>query len=295
MKPLSDFQGMLLVGLAATLWGSIGFVVALLSGGVLAIDPLLIACGRVALAAPVLWVWHRARSGRWGITLSKAHVLVLVAAGVVFALYHVTYFAAIPRVGLTYAVLLNICTAPLFAMIIARVALAERIQRAQILAVALAVLGCVVLVGGVHTSVKIDLVGVVLAVAAGLCYASLTVLTRRIAPECDAVTIQAVIMTVAALVLGTVLVGTQTSVHAEHIPWAALAYLALVPTVLSYVLYTRGLSVVRATTAASLTLLEPLVSTVLAVGFLAEQLSLVSWLGAVLLGASLVWAGRLKG
>jgi DME family drug/metabolite transporter len=281
---------MLLVALAATLWGSIGFVVALLSGGVMASDPLLIACGRVALAAPVLWVWHRVRSGRWGITLSTAHVLVLVAAGVVFALYHVTYFAAIPRVGLTYAVLLNICTAPLFAMIIARVTLAERIQRAQILAVALAVLGCVVLVGGVPVSAHIDGVGVALAVAAGLCYAALTVLTRRVAPEADPVTIQAVIMSVAA---GVLLLGlTQTPVVLTGLPWLSLLYLALVPTVLSYVLYTRGLSVVGATTAASLTLLEPLVSTMLAVGILGERMSAVSWVGAVVLGMSLLLVAR---
>ena len=290
MKPLSDLRGMLLVALAATLWGSIGFVVALLSGGVMASDPLLIACGRVALAAPVLWVWHRVRSGRWGITLSTAHVLVLVAAGVVFALYHVTYFAAIPRVGLTYAVLLNICTAPLFAMIIARVTLAERIQRAQILAVALAVLGCVVLVGGVPVSALIDGVGVALAVAAGLCYAALTVLTRRVAPEADPVTIQAVIMSVAA---GVLLLGlTQTPVVLTGLPWLSLLYLALVPTVLSYVLYTRGLSVVGATTAASLTLLEPLVSTMLAVGILGERMSAVSWVGAVVLGMSLLLVAR---
>jgi DME family drug/metabolite transporter len=281
---------MLLVALAATLWGSIGFVVALLSGGVMASDPLLIACGRVALAAPVLWVWHRVRSGRWGITLSTAHVLVLVAAGVVFALYHVTYFAAIPRVGLTYAVLLNICTAPLFAMIIARVTLAERIQRAQILAVALAVLGCVVLVGGVPVSAHIDGVGVALAVAAGLCYAALTVLTRRVAPEADPVTIQAVIMSVAA---GVLLLGlTQAPVVLTGLPWLSLLYLALVPTVLSYVLYTRGLSVVGATTAASLTLLEPLVSTMLAVGILGERMSAVSWVGAVVLGMSLLLVAR---
>ena len=290
MKPLSDLQGMLLVALAATLWGSIGFVVAFLSGGVMASDPLLIACGRVALAAPVLWVWHRVRRGRWGITLSTAHVLVLVAAGVVFALYHVTYFAAIPRVGLTYAVLLNICTAPLFAMIIARVWLGERLHAPQVLSIALAIIGCVVLIGGTPAAVLLDPVGMLLAVAAGLCYAALTVLTRRVAPEADPVTIQAVIMSVAAVVL---LLGlTQTPVVLTGLPWLSLLYLALVPTVISYVLYTRGLAVVGATTAASLTLLEPLVSTMLAVGILGERMSAVSWVGAVVLGMSLLLVAR---
>jgi DME family drug/metabolite transporter len=148
----------------------------------------------------------------------------------------------------------------------------------------------VVLVGGVPVSAHIDGVGVALAVAAGLCYAALTVLTRRVAPEADPVTIQAVIMSVAA---GVLLLGlTQTPVVLTGLPWLSLLYLALVPTVLSYVLYTRGLSVVGATTAASLTLLEPLVSTMLAVGILGERMSAVSWVGAVVLGMSLLLVAR---
>jgi DME family drug/metabolite transporter len=265
-------------------------VVALLSGGVIASDPLLIACGRVALAAPVLWIWHRVRSGRWGITLSKAHVLVLVAAGVVFALYHMTYFAAIPRIGLTYAVLLNICTAPLFTLCIARVWLGERLHAPQVLSIVLAIIGCVVLIVGTPAAVRLDPVGMLLAVAAGLCYSLLAVLTRRVAPEADSVTIQAVIMSAAAVVL---LLGlTQTPVVLTGLPWLSLLYLAIIPTVMSYVLYTRGLAVVGATTAASLTLLEPLVSTMLAVGILGERMSAVSWVGAVVLGMSLLLVAR---
>jgi DME family drug/metabolite transporter len=61
---------------------------------------------------------------------------------------------------------------------------------------------------------------------------------------------------------------------------------------MSYVLYTRGLAVVGATTAASLTLLEPLVSTMLAVGILGERMSAVSWVGAVVLGMSLLLVAR---
>jgi DME family drug/metabolite transporter len=97
-------------------------------------------------------------------------------------------------------------------------------------------------------------------------------------------------MSVAAVVL---LLGlTQTPVLLTELPWLSLLYLALVPTVLSYVLYTRGLAVVGATTAASLTLLEPLVSTILAVALLGERMSAVSWVGALLLGISLLLVAR---
>ncbi|MFM2307936.1 MAG: hypothetical protein RLY87_56 [Chloroflexota bacterium] len=295
MKVLTHRHGVLLITLAAALWGSIGVVVALLSDGSMGIDPMLIAFGRVALAAPLLWVWHRTRARSWVIALTRMHLLLLCAAGGVFALYHVAYFAAIPRIGVTYAVLLNICTSPFFALLIARVHNAERIETSQVLGIGLAVAGCVLLVGGIPSSITLDLVGVGLALSAGLCYATLAVLTRRVAPAHDPVAIQAVIMTVAAGVIGIWMAVEQTPVQIAGIPWVALAYLALVPTVLSYVLYTRGLAVVHATTAASLTLFEPLVSTLLAVAVLGEALSLLSWCGALVLGMSLVWVGRKKG
>ena len=291
-SPQRHLQGVLSIALAATLWGTIGFVVAVLSWGISGTDPLVIACGRVALAVPVLWVWHRLRVQRGQIGLTRAHGLLLGAAGLAFAVYHVTYFAAIPRIGLTYAVLLNICTAPLFTLGIARVWLGERMHAPQVLSIALAIIGCVVLIGGTPAAVRLDPIGMVLAVAAGLSYSLLAVLTRRVAPAADPVTIQAVIMSVAAVLLTLGLVLTQTPVPLTELPWISLVYMALVPTVLSYVLYTRGLAVVGATTAASLTLLEPLVSTILAVALLGERMSAVSWLGALALGISLLLVAR---
>ena len=291
-SPQRHLQGVVLIAVAASLWGTIGFVVAVLSGGISGTDPLVIACGRVALAVPVLWVWHRLRAQRWQIELTRAHGLLLGAAGLAFAVYHVTYFAAIPRVGLTYAVLLNICTAPLFTLCIARVWLGERLQTLQVVSIVLAIIGCVVLIGATPGTASLDPLGIVLAVSAGLCYSILAVLTRQVAPAADPVTIQAVMMSVAAVLLTLGLVLTQTPVLWTGLPWISLVYMAIVPTVLSYVLYTRGLAVVGATTAASLTLLEPLVSTILAVALLGERMSAVSWLGALLLGMSLLLVAR---
>jgi len=219
-SPQRHLQGVVLIAVAASLWGTIGFVVAVLSGGISGTDPLVIACGRVALAVPVLWGWHRLRTKRWQIGLTRAHGLLLGAAGLAFAVYHLMYFAAIPRIGLTYAVLLNICTAPLFTLCIARFWLGERLRTTQVVSIVLAIIGCVVLIGGTPVAVRLDPIGMVLAVSAGLCYSLLAVLTRRVAPEADPVTIQAVIMSVAAVVL---LLGlTQTPVLLTGLPWISM-------------------------------------------------------------------------
>ncbi len=54
----------------------------------------------------------------------------------------------------------------------------------------------------------------------------------------------------------------------SHEVWALLAYLGLVPTALGYLFFFRGIHFIRASTAAILTLIEPLVAIVSGVDFL---------------------------
>lgn len=71
--------------------------------------------------------------------------------------------------------------------------------------------------------------------------------------------------------------------------WGLLLYLGLVPTALGYGFYLRGLRTTTATVSAVVALLEPLISTVLAVTLLGEQLSRNGVLGGALLLASVVF------
>jgi DME family drug/metabolite transporter len=276
-----------LIATGTALWGTIGVVVALLSTGG-ALDPLVIAVARLLLAAPVLWLWHRWAAGRWGAPTDRGQRWLYAAAALVFAAYHLTYFSAIPRIGLTAAVMLNICSGPLFTMLIARMWLGERLTARRVGWIVVAVTGSALLVGGAGAAATYDSFGVLLAVAAGLCYSTLVVVTRQLAARAHPVLIQAIVMTGAGAVLAAVAGWRGIVVPWGALPWPALVYLAAVPTLLSYVLYTRGLRTVPATTAATLTLLEPLVSTVVAVTWLGEQLTPLSWVGAAVLAGSLV-------
>jgi len=93
---------------------------------------------------------------------------------------------------------------------------------------------------------------------------------------------------VAACILLVCLVGLGRSlVLPTSASWLGVVYLALVPTALSYVLYVRGLQQASATTATTLTLLEPLTSTLCAVMLLAEPMVGWAWLGLALAVVSL--------
>jgi DME family drug/metabolite transporter len=69
---------------------------------------------------------------------------------------------------------------------------------------------------------------------------------------------------------------------------AVVAYLALVPMFLGYLLFGRGLSAVPASTATTLSLLEPAVAAAIAVLVLHEALPALGWVGMAILLASLV-------
>jgi DME family drug/metabolite transporter len=69
---------------------------------------------------------------------------------------------------------------------------------------------------------------------------------------------------------------------------AVAAYLAIVPMFLGYILFGRGLATVTASTATTVSLLEPAVAALIAVIVLGEHLPPIGWLGLGLLFASLV-------
>jgi DME family drug/metabolite transporter len=279
--------GMIAVSMAAVLWGSIGVVVALIFGQ-LSVDALMLGALRLLIVVPFVWVWHRIASGRWQVIATLSQHSAMIVGGLAFALYQVTYFAAIPLIGVAMAVMLNICSAPMFTALIARIWHGERLYRIQMGAIGLAIVGATLLVANPTDIITWSWVGVGYALGAGLCYSIVAVTTRMVAPAFGVATPLAYMFGVASLVLLGITIAIGSAVPTEPIIWLGAIYLALVPTLLSYLLYVRGLQSITATTATTLSLCEPLTSTVLAVIVLGEQLPIFAWGGAGLLFGSLV-------
>ena len=279
--------GMVLVSSAAFLWGSIGVVVALLFGQ-LSVDALMLGTLRLLIVVPFVWAWHRVASGNWRVQATGDQHGAMLLGGVAFAVYQVAYFAAIPHIGVAMAVMLNICSAPIFTVLIARLWLGERLGGVQMLAIGLAIGGATLLVANPADIATWSWLGVAYALGAGLCYSVVAVTTRMVAPAFGVATPLAYMFGVAATVLAVVTMVMGNAWPTDALIWWGAVYLALVPTLLSYLLYVRGLQTITATTAATLSLFEPLTSTLLAVVVLGEQLRPLAWGGAGLLFGSLV-------
>ena len=280
------WSGTVLIAVAATLWGSIGVVVAFVFHHMPS-NPLLIGALRLLLAVPVLWVWHRRVTGQWHIHMPRAHWMIAGIGGIAFACYQVTYFAAIPRIGVAMGVILNICSAPIFTVILGRLVLGEQSTWRQLVAMSGAIAGVVLVVLANTTATPVLNMGAVFAVTAGLCYSSMAVASRRIATAYAPATTLTAMFGMAALVLVGCVIIVQPALALPATAWYGVVYLALIPTALSYVLYVRGLQQASATTATTLTLLEPLTSTVCAVTLLAEPMAGWAWVGLVVAVVSL--------
>jgi DME family drug/metabolite transporter len=176
-----DRAGMLLIALGATTWGTIGIVVSLLYRFANT-DASSIGFLRLAIATPALLLLSRLLVGRSFIAVARRDLAVMLVIGAAFAAYQVFYFAAISYIGVAVAVLINICSAPIFIALLAWLFLNERLSIIVMLALLTALGGTVLLVGVPQPdTAAVSLLGAALALGAGLAYAVIAVSCRAIA------------------------------------------------------------------------------------------------------------------
>ncbi len=276
-----------LVCLAACLWGTVGVITRWMYG-IADTNPASLGFFRMAFSVPALWLsaWlFGIRSWR----VRRDDVARMVALGGAMSAYQVFYMAAVERAGVTIAVLITLCTAPLMVAALSALFLGEQLTRQIGLAMALALGGTALLVGlGVDARAAAPaLQGAALALGSALSYALVTLISRSVAPRYHPLQPIAIGFTIGALLslIAAVTFGLRLSY--PPLGWALLVYLGLVPTALGYALFLQGMRRTPATVASVISLAEPLTSTTLAALLLGERLSPASLLGAGLLSLAL--------
>ena len=119
---LAGRGGLLLIVLAAVLWGTVGVTTRAIFT-LAETTALCVAFLRLALAVPVMVPATAAVLGRRGFLAAPRDLLLMVAIGIVLAAYQLLYFGAIQRVGVAIATLVTLCTAPVIVAVISIVLL----------------------------------------------------------------------------------------------------------------------------------------------------------------------------
>lgn len=285
---------------AAALWGTNGVVfrALLTSSGASAVS---IGFLRLALSVPFLLALARARTGAWLVALKPRDMAVLGGLGLAMAAYQLTYVLALERVGVTLSVLISICGSPIFVAVIAVAWLGDRLHARTVVALVMAILGTVLLVGfptGGDPSNPRFLTGVLIAVACAMFQGLYVIAARASSKVCGPMHAAGIAFGIGALAL--LPIGLRDGLRLNYSPagWSMLLYVAAVPTAMAQTLFLRGVQVTGAVGGAIASLLEPLVSTVLALVLLHEHMSCPEMLGAGLLLGGIVipqWVPRPRG
>jgi DME family drug/metabolite transporter len=260
----------------AALFGTVG------TARILGPDAAAAAVGgaRAVLAAALLVPLAVWAGESWRAALRRRPVWV---AGAAQAGFQACFLSAVLVTGVATGTLLAIGSAPLFAGLLHR-----RLDRGWALATAVGVTGLALLVAG-GTGTRLEPAGVLLALGAGLSYAAYATATgRAVARGEPTVAVTAATFVVTALLLAPALLVTDSSWLVTTDGLLLAGWLALGPTVASYLLLARGLRELAPPVVTTLGLAEPVVATLLAVAVLGERPTGVGWVGALLVLAGLL-------
>ncbi len=277
-------MGYLFVAIAAALWGLIGPATRIaLREGVGAVE---VAFWRGLLAAGIFAV-HAIAIRRTRI--DRRDLPSVVAFGVVgVAGLLVSFSRAVEEGGAALAAIL-LYTAPVWVALLSALLLGERLTRRTLLALAVAtagVAGIAFASGG--GAVRLTPAALGWGLASGFAYALYYLFGKRYFDRYPTATLFIYALPAGSLAM-LPLVDFRPKTAAA---WGAVAFLAVVPTYLSYVFYSAGLRRVQATRAATVATVEPVVAAIAAYVMWGERLSPAGYaFAAVVLSGVLLMVG----
>jgi len=203
------------------------------------------------------------------------------------AVYQAAYFKSVALVGVAVATVVTLGAAPVAVALGGAIRHRRMPRPGVLLALSASVLGLVLVSDhpGAASGAGATVGGVALALVAGLAFAGTTVVNRRAVPGLTSSALIATGFTLAGvpLAIWAAFAGFDLP-SADAAAWVWIAVLALVPTVIAYLAFFGGLQRgVPSTTAAILSLIEPLTATLLAVVMLHEGLTPLASAGIALL------------
>lgn len=270
--------GALFVAVSAAAFGSMAiFGVWAHDAGV---DTPTVLFVRFGAAAVILATVQFAR----GIPFPAARRIAAVAGmgGIGYVGQSYCYFLALQHADASLVALL-LYLFPAFVAILAAVFLRERIGAVTAAALALALVGTALVVGGG----KGELLGYGLAIGAAVIY-SIYITVGSVATDgLDAIAVSTVVCTAAGIVCGLIVLiralgGASPSFPDSSRGWLSLAAIAVICTALAIITFFAGLARLGATSTSVMSTLEPVVTVTLATWLLGETLSEVQALGGAI-------------
>lgn len=288
-------SALLALVVASLLWGTTGTAASFVSESV---SPIAIGAATMAIGGALLFAVS-ARGALAAIRRADARRWLLIGAvGVV--VYPLAFYSGMDLAGVAIGNVVALGSGPLFAALLELVVDRRPLSRQWMLGASAAIVGVALLVVGGHGDASETApaslgLGVALGLLAGAAYALYTFASGRvIGLGVSSRATMGAVFGLGAVPLAIVLAATGAALLERSTNLAIVGYLALGPMFLAYVLFGWGLRLIRSSTVTVITLLEPVVATLLAVAIVGERLDVLGWIGLalILVGVSVVSTAR---
>ncbi len=281
-EALGTGSGAIGLVIASVLWGTTGTAASFLPDGV---SPLATGAATMAIGGALLLLVS-VRGAVRGLRDPAARGWIALGAIGVFV-YPLAFYSAMDLAGVAIGNVVALGSGPLFAAILEWAIERRRPSRRWGAATAIALVGIAILPLGADDADagQGDLTrGVLLGLLAGAAYALYTYASSRaIATGHRGRSIMGAMFGLGVVLLTPVLLATGAPLLQSGGTIAITAYLALGPMFVAYLFFGAALRVLRSSTATTITLLEPVVATVLAVAVVGERLTPLGWFGIALI------------
>jgi drug/metabolite transporter (DMT)-like permease len=253
--------------------------------------PLLLSGLRVALAGLFIWpvYWWRARGAgeRW----TRKDLPILVFLGIFgVALNQLFFVLGLSRTTVAHSAII-ISTTPVLVLVIAAMVKLEHVTARKSAGMALAIAGVVVLkaLEAPGNGAGPTWTGDLCIFLAGVTFALFTVLGKRVTGRHSSVTVNTFAYVGGAVALSPVTLWEASSFSFAQVStrgWASLAYMALFPSVVCYLIYYYALTQIAASRVSAFSYLQPPLATLLGVLMLGERIT-----APLVLGGAVIFAG----
>jgi len=277
----SGLSAVLCVVVASVLWGTTGTASAFIPD----VSPLGIGAFAMGVGGILLVL-----NAKKHLVSDKAKLLsqpkVLFIGSLCVAIYPLAFYSSMRLAGVAIGTVISIASAPFFTVMMERLISNKHITRRWKISFTFGVIGVILLTLGkthyldVTVASSNQVLGVLLGLVAGLTYATYSWSARQMIENgVNAKSAMASMFGLSAILLlpSLLFTGDNLFLDVKHISVAL--YMAIAPMFLGYLLFGQALKVIEASRATLITLLEPIVATILAIIIIGEAFSPIGWLG----------------
>ncbi|KES19557.1 putative permease, DMT superfamily [Gilliamella apicola SCGC AB-598-B02] len=285
---MNKYLGILAVILASLLWGTTGTAATFAP----ALSPLFIGSFAMGMGgilqcglATVKIVHDRA--------LLAVHCKFLILGALAVAIYPLAFYSSMRLSGVTIGTVVSIGSAPILSAIIEYFSRDFQLNKQWAMGALLGIIGMVMLAFSDNASTTIQYthvnLGILLGLVAGLTYALYSWSARQLMLKgVNTKAAMGATFGCGGLLLIPVMLITGSAFVTSWNNMAVGFYMALIPMFLGYLCYGFGLSKISASMATTITLLEPVIAAILAMLIVGECLSLIGWIGMLLIFICLI-------